>query len=291
MKSRLGGCVAQYTSPQPTSPQFLRDLDHAHALGMWGVRLDCVPYYTQMGNDFREVDAKVAAATARGLKAHLMLPHWTSEDKRQHGDTATLANLRGFAGRVAAHFGPRVAQVELGNEPGSPPFTGSEKPSAAFQAAVSIAMIDGLNGAYPLCTPGLAPVDGGDYVKIVPFLQAYWDDLGQQYRDAFTWTGVHLYSPARTTDRAWYKGYGQLDGAFAITGKPFMVTEFNCIGQTAQAQQVEVANALKVLKKRPDVERAFFYELSNQGGEGGYGAYDAKGVALPVVTALQRKER
>lgn len=294
MKRALGACVAQYTSPQPTSAQFIRDLDAAVALGMWGVRLDIVPCYTANGKDLSEVAAKITAARARGLHVHAMLPHWTSDDKVQHKDVHTLALLGAFAGTVGVELGSEISTYELGNEPDITTFA-PDGADPAFQAAVTAAMVKQLPAGAHIVSPGLAPA--ADTFKAgkpqnmspVTFSRLYWAALDTATKARIAGQGIHLYGTPKDIGQSW-STYHQL-GAISTNGggRPLEVTESNGYATASPADKAtQYAAALDWLAATSiRIGRVFFYELSTQGSEPSYGAYDAKGKPQPLLSVLQ----
>jgi Glycosyl hydrolases family 16/IPT/TIG domain len=282
MRHALWTNVAQYTAVQPTSTQFLSDLDHAVTLGMVGIRIDIVPGYTNMGLDLSQPTAKINAAKSRGLKVLAMLPHWEASKAQVHDYTG----LKAFAGRVVAALGSKIDVIEMGNEPNYTAFTGGQAPDPVFQANVTMAFMDGGLGTWGgwLITPGLAPVDGGGNITISPWTDAYWAALGASYKTRINGAGVHLYSPPNPSNSAYYKSWAMLDHLHAVTGKPIFVTEMNDIQDTGTAQANNFQLALNTLSARPDVSDATLYEMSNQNSETGYGVYGTGGnAALATV--------
>ncbi len=289
--------VAQYSGDAPTTSQLLADLDRCVALKAWGIRLDCVPAYTAQGNDFHLVAAKITAAQNRGLKIHLMIPHWTTGDKKQHlGNASALGD---FAAATAAEFGTAISAWELGNEPNiSNPFCGLTSVNPEYQAEVSTAFVANLPTGAHIISPGLAPAsDNYDSVNHfwssmspLTFTKRYWAAIDLATANKIQGMGIHLYGTPK--DKAqWWSTYGQLPDIVAASGgRPQEVTEFNGYANASKsAKATQVKAALPWLRDTNlPIGRVSVYEMSTQGSEPTYGVYDANGHANPLLPVLQQ---
>ena len=294
MRRRLGYNVAQYTIPQPTSPQFLADLDRAVTLGAWGIRLDIVPCYTANGTDLHEVAAKITAARAHGLAIHAMLPHWRTADKIQHKDTASIDALAQFALNVGRALGTEISSWELGNEPDIPTFA-PDGADPEYQAAVSTAMVANLPAHAHICSPGLAPASDtfdptGKPLSMAPatFAARYWAALDVHTKSRITGNGIHLYGTADIAQP--WSTYHQLPAIVAAgEGRPLEVTELNGDPKASPATRaVQLHDALVWLSTTAlPIDRCWVYEMSTQNTELPYGAYDQHGIPTPTLPVLQ----
>lgn len=286
MRRRLGYCIAQY-SPQT---QWLADLDRAVALGAWGVRLDIVPCYTANGEDLHQPAAKITAARARGLKVLAMLPHWTTVDKVQHKDGATLTALGLFTARVVSALGLEIATWELGNEPNIPMFA-PNGPDPVYQAAVTAVMVKNLPTGAHIVSPGLAAAsDSSSSLSPATFAARYWAALDAVTKARMSGTGIHVYGTPKDIAYAWSTYHQLPDISKAGGGRPLEITESNGYATATPAQKaVQYADALSWLSTASlPIGRVFLYEMSDQGSEPSYGVYDANGIAQPLLPVLQQ---
>lgn len=298
MRRRLAFNVAIYTSPEPTSPQFIADLDRCVALKAWGIRMDICPCYTFNGDDLSDPSAKIAAARSRGLKVNAMIPHWTTDDKKQHlGNASALGD---FAAKLVAEFGSDIASWELGNEPNiSIPFCGGTSVNPEYQAEVSTAFVANLPTGAHIISPGLAPAsdnyDSNNHkwtsMSPVTFAKRYWAALDLATANKIQGMGIHLYGSPKDADQPW-STYGQLPKIVAASGgRTQEVTEFNgYLNSSRSMKATEVKAALPWLRDTSlPIGRIFHYDMSTQSQEfaAHYGVYEANGKPNPLLSVYQ----
>ncbi len=184
----LSFCVGQYDSSQV----FLRDLDHAKKISPNGlIRLDAVwrycsdPWGTKF--NFTQLDEKLAACDARGLKVQLVMPMWCPDqvlagkpDKTQIKTTMALNGFTAFARALGIRYGsrPTIKGVSTGNEPNLRyPFC-PDGADPVWQAKVTNSVVPVLPIAWKKYSPSMAPAaTGGGSMSPYDYLKAYWPAL------------------------------------------------------------------------------------------------------------------
>lgn len=269
----LSFCFNQYGSPT----DWARDLAGSAALSSRAImRMDAVWEYCDPNGtgryDFSNVDARLAAIAAHGVRAQIMVPMWApatwrggQADKTQVKTTAALDAFVAFVAALVAHietspYRSIVRWWETGNEVNLRYPFAPDGADPEWQATVTNEIFGVFPKGAKIMSPGLAPApSSGGSLSPLDYVKRYWPKLTVEL-DA---CGVHPYGNVADVGQSW-SVLTQMPLIHGITGLPLVASEQNTVGGDA-TKAVEEPKALDWMISEGYVERVFVYAMSDPG--------------------------
>lgn len=243
------------------------------------------------------LDARVAAVLALGLRNHLVVPMWapvkfrgSAPDKTQVKTDAALSAYCAFVRALAARYAGKVTSWEPGNEGNLRTPFAPDGADPEWQAKVTSAAAGLVPRSWKLITPGLAPApDSGGSMTPLTYAKRYWPALTPQTRERLHGFGIHPYGRAADVHQSW-SVLGMLPALHDLTGKPLWATEQNTDGNDSDAARATLEPAaLDYLDGLGYVERTFVYAMSDPETDGSvrWGLTTGTGKARPILPAVR----